>query len=190
MAKILRNAKNYKIVPYRLLGKEAHLTDPYTPPPRILRPPEKSENAEQNPDDITDFPKQQTVPIPEAIPYMEGKYRPASTPLNNGYYPYNQYLQKGKVYYYCSCGLSSSNPWCDHTCNKTTTRNRPIYFNVSENGYYKLCNCKMSSNAPFCNGTGKDILKFHAKTHRGFYEVVGFFTYAASCVYFAMNFYT
>jgi len=31
------------------------------------------------------------------IPYPEGKYRPASVPFMAGYYPYNMYLQKGKV---------------------------------------------------------------------------------------------
>ena len=84
---------------------------------------------------------------------MEGKYRPASVPINNGYYPYNCYLEKGKIYLFCSCGISSKNPWCDSYCNKLTTRLRPIYFNVTESGYYKMCNCKMSSNSPFCNGT-------------------------------------
>jgi len=38
-----------------------------------------------------------TVPIPEAIPYPEGKFRPASMPVNSGYFPYNVYLQAGKV---------------------------------------------------------------------------------------------
>ncbi len=33
------------------------------------------------------------------IPYPEGKYRPASVPFMAGYYPYNMYLQKGKVLY-------------------------------------------------------------------------------------------
>lgn len=188
MASILQKAKNYKIIPHKVLGKEAHLVDPFTPPPRILRPP--TETPSPSPSDVTNFPKQQTVPIPEAIPYMEGKYRPPSIPINTGYYPYNVYLEKAKVYYFCACGMSSSNPWCDSTCNKATTRNRPIYFNVSESGYYKMCNCKMSSNAPFCNGTGKDLLKFHVKTHRGGYEFWGTVAYASSMLYFVMNFYT
>ena len=37
------------------------------------------------------------IPMPEFIPYPEGKYRPASIPYTAGYYPYNMYLQKGKV---------------------------------------------------------------------------------------------
>ncbi len=188
MASILRKAKNYKIIPYTSLGKEAHLVDPYTPPPTILKPPQAK--SERSPDDITDFPKQQTVPIPEAVPYREGKYRPPSIPLNNGFYPYNIYLEQGKLYWFCACGISQNNPWCDSSCNKITTRNRPIYFNVSESGYYKMCNCKMSSNAPFCNGTGKDLLRYHMKTHRGGYEFWGAVAYYMSWVYMFWNFYT
>lgn len=35
--------------------------------------------------------------MPETIPYPEGRYRPASVPFTSGFYPYNVYLQKGKV---------------------------------------------------------------------------------------------
>ena len=55
----------------------------------------------------------QTIPIPEAIPYNEGKYRPASVPIIGGFYPYNMYLEKGKIYWWCSCGASVKGPWCD-----------------------------------------------------------------------------
>ena len=58
-------------------------------------------------------------------------------------------------------------------CNRLTTRNRPIYFNVSKSGYYSLCNCKMSSNSPFCNGTHATVFKYHFSTHRGRVEGLG-----------------
>jgi CDGSH-type Zn-finger protein len=188
MASILKKALNYKKVPFKVLGSEAHINDPFTPPPQILKP--VPQTSEKSPDDITNFPRQMTVPLPEAIPYLEGKYRPPSIPLNAGYYPYNVYLQKGKIYWFCSCGLAALNPWCDNTCNRVTTRNRPIYFNVNESGYYKMCNCKMSSNAPFCNGTHKDVVKFHIKSHRGRVEFMGQFLYFFTFGYMIWNFYT
>ena len=86
-----------------------------------------------------------------------------------GWFPYNSYLQQGKVYNWCACGLSLNNPFCDGSCNAAMTRCRPVQFNVSESGYYKLCNCKNSANAPFCNGTHRDLIKFYHKSHRGFY---------------------
>ena len=63
------------------------------------------------PDDITDFPHQRSIPLPEAIPYPEGKYRPASIPYIAGYYPYNMYLQRGKVSYNLDIGISMVFMW-------------------------------------------------------------------------------
>lgn len=99
---IARKAAKYKRISTVLYEGEAHLRDAFTPPPQILKvflcviqPPQA--RSELTDDDITDFPKQLTVPIPEAIPYPEGKHRPASIPVNAGYFPYNCYLQAGKV---------------------------------------------------------------------------------------------
>lgn len=131
-----------------------------------------------------------TVPMPEAIPYPEGKYVPASVPIIQGYYPYNLYLQKGKVHLWCSCGMSDNSPWCNGVCNHSVSRNRPIYFNVSESGYYKICQCKHSANAPFCNGTHKDYLKHYATTHRGLYEIAGLVAFYGGWVFMILNFYT
>lgn len=33
MASIMKSAKNYKRIPFQVIGKETHLNDPYTPPP-------------------------------------------------------------------------------------------------------------------------------------------------------------
>jgi hypothetical protein len=82
MASILRKAANYKRVSTILVEGEAHLKDPFITPPEILKPP--AEKRAPTPDDITDFPQYKTVPIPESIPYMEGKYRPASIPFITG----------------------------------------------------------------------------------------------------------
>ena len=188
MASILRKAKNYKNIPRTLLADASTFHDPYTVPNRVLTPP--APRKERLPDDISDFPKQQTVPIPEAVPYQEGKYRPASIPINNGYFPYNMYLQQGRVYWYCTCGISATNPWCDFMCNRLTTRNRPIYFNVNESGYYKICNCKMSANAPFCNNTHRDQAKFQARTHIGRTQFFGMCLFWSGWVYMLWNFYT
>mmetsp|Transcript_62094 Transcript_62094/g.72210 ORF Transcript_62094/g.72210 Transcript_62094/m.72210 type:complete len:189 (+) Transcript_62094:27-593(+) len=188
MAQILKKASKYKRISTVLSEGEAHLRDPLTPPPQILKPP--ALRKDKKPDDITDFPKQHIVPLPEAIPYREGKYRPSSVPLIQGYYPYNIYLQQGKVYSWCSCGISQNSPWCDQLCNWLVTRNRPVVFNVSESGYFKICQCKHSANAPFCNGTHRQVLKYHYSTHRGFYEWWGQVGFYAGWAYIFWNFYS
>ena len=188
MAQILKRAAKYKQVSTVLYEGEAHLRDPYTPAPQILKPPPPRET--ESPDDVTDFPRQMTVPLPEAIPYAEGRYRPPSIPLNSGYWPYNTYLQRGKVYMWCSCGVAQNGPFCDGFCNHIVTRNRPIYFNVNESGYYKMCQCKMSANAPFCNNTHRDVIKYHLKTYRGFYEGFGQVLFYGGSLFMLWNFYT
>lgn len=82
MASILRKAANYKRISTMLVEGEAHLRDPFFPPPEILKP--AAEKRTTTPDDITDFPQYKTIPIPESIPYREGKYRPASIPFISG----------------------------------------------------------------------------------------------------------
>ena len=188
MALILKKAAKYKRISTILAEGEAHLRDPFTPPPQIVTPP--PQRTDRKPDDITDFPHQKVVPLPEVIPYQEGRYRPASVPLIAGYFPYNMYLQRGKVYQWCSCGISQNGPWCDSMCNYLVTRNRPMYFNVSESGYYKICNCKFSANAPFCSNTHRLVVKYHYLTHRGFYEFWGQVVYWLGWGYIIWNFYT
>jgi hypothetical protein len=82
MSSILAKAAKYKRIGTVLIEGEAHLKDPLMPPPQILKP--NPNPKEPSPDDITDFPAYKTIPIPESIPYREGKYRPPSIPFNSG----------------------------------------------------------------------------------------------------------
>ena len=144
--------------------------DPLVAKPEILYPPPP--RKEKKPTDITDFPIQKVVPIPEDYHYPEGKYRPPTLPYRSGFIPFNILLEQGKVYKWCSCGASWTEPFCDHKCHFQLTRNRPIIFNVDKSGYYKLCSCKLSANAPFCNGTHKLLPGQFARTHFGFYRTL------------------
>lgn len=82
MASILKKAAKYRRISAVLIEGEAHLKDPFIQPPLILKPP--VETKAPSPDDVSDFPRYKNVPIPENIPYMEGKYRPASLPFVTG----------------------------------------------------------------------------------------------------------
>ena len=48
----------------------------------------------------------------------------------------------------------------------------------------------MSANAPFCNGTHRDVVRFHAMSHRGFWEILGVMGYMASFGIVLWNYYT
>lgn len=82
MASILKKAAKYRRISAVLIEGEAHLKDPFIQPPQILKPPAQIKAS--TPDDVSDFPRYKNVPIPENIPYMEGKYRPPSIPFVNG----------------------------------------------------------------------------------------------------------
>ena len=92
--------KYYKNVDPTGCEMKAHERDVLMPEPTILSPPPPRETITM--EDITDFPQQKIVPLPESRPYEEGKYRPPSMPTFGGVYPTNVYLYRGKVYEWCA----------------------------------------------------------------------------------------
>jgi len=60
-------------------------------------------------------------------------------------------LEPGKDYYFCACGRSQNQPFCDGS--HKGTQFVPLKVNVEEKKDYYLCRCKESENLPFCDGT-------------------------------------
>lgn len=60
-----------------------------------------------------------------------------------------------KTYYWCACGQSSNQPFCDGSHKGTDFT--PKAFEISEKKQYWLCGCKHSKNSPFCDGTHKGL---------------------------------
>lgn len=64
-------------------------------------------------------------------------------------------LVEGQEYYFCRCGRSKSQPYCDGSHSGTGLK--PMSFVAEKNEEAYLCRCKQTSNAPFCDGTHKNL---------------------------------
>jgi CDGSH-type Zn-finger protein len=66
-------------------------------------------------------------------------------------------LEKDKKYYWCSCGLSQNQPFCDGAHKAVPDGKKSFQFQSVKNERRFLCNCKQTKNPPFCDGTHSAI---------------------------------
>ena len=59
------------------------------------------------------------------------------------------------TYWWCACGRSKSQPWCDGSHKGSEFSPREVI--ITEPKRYALCVCKRSSNGCFCDGTHKTL---------------------------------
>lgn len=64
-------------------------------------------------------------------------------------------VEAGKTYFWCACGLSSNQPFCDGSHKGTGFA--PVKYDAQEDGKVFFCCCKHTGNAPLCDGTHKDL---------------------------------
>ena len=55
------------------------------------------------------------------------------------------------TYYWCSCGKSQKEPFCDGS--HTGTSNSPVEFVVQEKKKVALCTCQRTKKTPYCDGS-------------------------------------
>eukprot|EP01118_Nematostelium_gracile_P013881 TRINITY_DN529_c0_g1_i1.p1 TRINITY_DN529_c0_g1~~TRINITY_DN529_c0_g1_i1.p1 ORF type:complete len:106 (+),score=18.35 TRINITY_DN529_c0_g1_i1:52-369(+) len=60
-------------------------------------------------------------------------------------------VKAGQTYYWCSCGLSKNQPFCDGSHSQVGLA--PLPYTPTEDKTVYLCACKQTNNAPFCDGT-------------------------------------
>ena len=65
--------------------------------------------------------------------------------------PYPIEVEEGKSYYWCRCGQSKKQPFCDASHKGTSFS--PIVYEAKETKKMYFCGCKFTSNQPFCDGT-------------------------------------
>ena len=70
------------------------------------------------------------------------------SPQNN---PYATIVEQGKTYYWCACGQSKNQPFCDGSHQGTDFQ--PVAFTAEKTDTVYLCGCKKTGGTPFCDGS-------------------------------------
>jgi CDGSH-type Zn-finger protein len=69
--------------------------------------------------------------------------------------PYAVEVEAGKSYYWCACGLSAGQPFCDGSHKGTGFS--PVKFDATESNTVYFCGCKHSANPVLCDGSHKKL---------------------------------
>jgi CDGSH-type Zn-finger protein len=65
--------------------------------------------------------------------------------------PYPTEVVEGKNYFWCACGLSKNQPFCDGSHKDTGFS--PVKYTAEKTGKVFFCGCKHTANQPLCDGS-------------------------------------
>ena len=65
--------------------------------------------------------------------------------------PYEVTVEAGKAYFWCACGLSTTQPFCDGKHKDTGIS--PVRFKAETSETLYFCGCKATDGQPFCDGS-------------------------------------
>ncbi len=69
--------------------------------------------------------------------------------------PFAVEVKEGKTYFWCRCGRSANQPFCDGS--HSGTKFAPVRYAARETGVAYFCGCKHTGNQPLCDGSHKRI---------------------------------
>lgn len=69
--------------------------------------------------------------------------------------PYAIALEADKTYFWCSCGQSKNQPFCDGSHKGSSFT--PVKFTADASRTAYLCGCKRTAGQPFCDGSHKAL---------------------------------
>jgi CDGSH-type Zn-finger protein len=74
-----------------------------------------------------------------------------ATPLIAQKAPFPVDVQAGKKYFWCACGKSATQPFCDGKHKDTTFT--PVMYQPDKDRTVYFCGCKHSAGVPLCDGS-------------------------------------
>lgn len=69
--------------------------------------------------------------------------------------PYPIEVEAGKTYWWCACGLSSKQPFCDGSHKPTPFT--PVQWTAAKAEKVYFCGCKHTAKTPLCDGAHKKL---------------------------------
>ena len=76
-------------------------------------------------------------------------------PVVAGNKPIGIKLEEGRKYWFCACGRSKNQPFCDGSHKGTGIT--PLAFDAERPGKSFLCACKHTASPPYCDGSHKQF---------------------------------
>ena len=64
-------------------------------------------------------------------------------------------VEAGKTYWWCTCGRSRTQPFCDGAHHGSGFS--PLQYTASESRVVHFCACKQTQDPPFCDGAHKAL---------------------------------
>lgn len=86
-----------------------------------------------------------------ASPFSEGWVK-KRWPDGTRKQPYFVDLEAGETYYWCKCGKSATQPFCDGS-HQGAGNVEPVPFTVDRSGTHPVCGCRYSKTKPLCDGS-------------------------------------
>jgi CDGSH-type Zn-finger protein len=68
--------------------------------------------------------------------------------------PFAIEVEEGKTYFWCACGKSANQPFCDGS-HKGSEFN-PVKYRAESSKRVFFCGCKSTGNQPLCDGSHKN----------------------------------
>lgn len=69
--------------------------------------------------------------------------------------PFAIEVEEGKSYFWCACGMSANQPFCDGSHKVTSFK--PVKYTADASKKVFFCGCKHSARQPLCDGTHKSL---------------------------------
>ena len=79
----------------------------------------------------------------------------ATQPLMPQKAPFKVDVTAGKAYWWCACGRSQSQPFCDGSHKGSAFS--PVKHTAAKDGALWFCGCKRTGKQPLCDGTHNKI---------------------------------